>query len=1456
MISKQQSATIEPSTLVTEQELLNEISTTLPKYSHVLLFAPHPDDEVFGAGGTLQKLVSHDVSVQQIIITSGDNKTDGNIAHTRKTESLRAANCLGLPAPIFWSYADRSLTEAIGLSDEISTALNEIRPNAVMVPGLDEVHPDHRATTCAVISAIKSSDLDAEIIFYEVSRPITHPNWLVDISDSNKLEAMRCFQSQQAIEPYAERIFGLNQYRSYHLGASTSAAEAFLKVSSQTIRMDKAEIASRDWDARLIRLDNQVRIRSLEKEQHLLKLKQQETKKRKELLDYEVRRLTAALAEIQQSTSWRITKPMRSLKNGFQNFKKLGNRCLAMYSSMGGFARIVPMVVRVIRYEGLRIFWWRVSNKLKTHQLGQSLKFRDRGCSKPRIIPYYLNTDLQSVNAELSPKPVSLAVHLHLFHLDQCELWANRLNRIERPFDLFISIPETDKSERHQLESLFHESLEFLDQLQIQPVPNRGRDLAPLIITFGEQLNAYQVIGHFHSKVSPHNAALSHWLDDNLDLLLGPLDCNQQTVEQIIELITTRASVVYPEAPAAILEDQSGWGDNWELAHEICDRHSLCDLSIYSSVEFPRGSMFWARSQNIEPLLNLPLEYNDFPTEPIPADGTLAHAIERLILVVADQREGEIVRLHQHDSLIDKMYYESPRDFSHHPKSDVRALAFYLPQFHPIAENDLWHGKGFTEWTKVQASSPLFVDHYQQHRPHPDIGYYLLDSPDPLIQQANLLNRAGLAGMVFYHYWFSGKLILEQPAQMLLKYPDIKMPFAMCWANENWTRRWDGNNHDVLLEQIYSDDDAEAFIAYLLPFFKDPRYIRIDGRPILLIYRPADLPDQINYLEIWNRSCGQAGITRPYYIGIMTRGANDPVELGMDAGLERVLHDWGGGHIPEVMNQLDCYQPLHGSVLHYQDVANFYELNRPKQNGTVFRSIVPQWDNTPRYGNRANVVHGSTPDRYEKWLTHLVAETREHMSGDERLIFINAWNEWAEGAHLEPDTQHGYAYLNATGRALYGPDAGCFPKLQTSQHVVIQVSQEVREAYGYQWSLVIQALKSLRDEGWTFYTDIADETMRSLDQAPKNPWCLQFRMACILTPEALQQLFIDAIKRPETTEAILCLKTDELPKLGRDGQLSRSDAFDATILLYPPTYWTYGVNAIRAINGISAFHLSHLERRDHVTIIVRFHNEGSLTLLAEALTSVAAQEGTYATPLIALQRPTNATRDAVDALISQIAWVEGVVPAICEFDGSGDDLRSVMLNEALQRVNTHFVGFLDYDDLLFPHACRWRINRLKQTGKAVTFGRIFNTHSDLATRNTANRGRVYEYNQTYDDFLKVNHCPLHGVLFNRHALRGQTVWYRPTQRYLEDYALFLQLVTADNTDWASLTLNVYVGEYRHFDDGDHTLAITDTDARDSVIQSKEYADATAWVQMIQKSLRTGGSSGRLEPPRDAQRIML
>ena len=484
-------------------------------------------------------------------------------------------------------------------------------------------------------------------------------------------------------------------------------------------------------------------------------------------------------------------------------------------------------------------------------------------------------------------------------------------------------------------------------------------------------------------------------------------------------MLEKNAKIVYAEGSAFIPREPTGWAGNYANARDILDKHSAFSITDFPTVEFAEGSMLWARSAALRKFLELPLSYQDFAPEPIAADGTLAHALERLVFILAQNVEGDLIRLHKGDSAPDYRYFEEAQDFSARLKStDVKVLAYYLPQFHPIPENDEWHGVGFTEWTKVRAANPLFHGHFQQHIPHPDVGYYLIDDGAVLRRQAADMRRAGVYGQIFYHYWFSGELILEKPARILLENADIDMPFSFCWANENWTRRWDGSENEILLKQNYSADDARSFIRYLIPFFRDTRYIKVDGRPVVFVYRPASIPIMSTYLEIWRKECEAVGIERPYVVATLAAGARDPRDFAVDAGAERVLYDWTDGKVSDMTPDVEAYAPLKGRVFSYERIKDHYTAQPIETAFTCFRSLVPNWDNTARYGARAHLLHGSTPALFQEWLELLIAQTKQALPPDRRFVLVNAWNEWAEGAHLEADTRYGYAYLNAIGRAL------------------------------------------------------------------------------------------------------------------------------------------------------------------------------------------------------------------------------------------------------------------------------------------------------------------------------------------------------------------------------------------------------------------------------------------------------
>jgi len=348
--------------------------------------------------------------------------------------------------------------------------------------------------------------------------------------------------------------------------------------------------------------------------------------------------------------------------------------------------------------------------------------------------------------------------------------------------------------------------------------------------------------------------------------------------------------------------------------------------------------------------------------------------------------------------------------------SDVRAIAFYLPQFYPTAENDAWWGKGFTEWRPVARARPLFRGHYQPRLPS-DLGFYDLRVAETRIEQAALAREHGLHGFCYYWYWFSGKRLLERPLDEVLASRQPDFPFCICWANENWTRRWDGREDEVLARQRYAPEDALAVVRAWLPMFEDRRYLRVADRPLVLVYCADALPEPARWAQTWRQEARRAGHSDLYIAHVLSvnQRTSDPRALGFDAAVEFPPHWMRSTLLTEAA--LDLVSGFRGAILDYVACARS-ALGRPEPDYTLLRGVMPGWDNSARVGTAANIFVNAEPANYERWLKGIVDWTRVRRSGDERLVFINAWNEWAEGCHLEPDLRYGRAFLEATRRAL------------------------------------------------------------------------------------------------------------------------------------------------------------------------------------------------------------------------------------------------------------------------------------------------------------------------------------------------------------------------------------------------------------------------------------------------------
>lgn len=345
---------------------------------------------------------------------------------------------------------------------------------------------------------------------------------------------------------------------------------------------------------------------------------------------------------------------------------------------------------------------------------------------------------------------------------------------------------------------------------------------------------------------------------------------------------------------------------------------------------------------------------------------------------------------------------------------DMKLIAYYLPQFHPFPENEEWWGKGFTEWRNVARAFPLFDGHYQPRVPG-ELGYYDLRAPQVMKRQVELAKLYGISAFCFHFYWFAGKRLMELPVDHYLATPELDLPFSFCWANENWSRRWDGSENDILIAQQHSPADDIAFLHEVERYFRDPRYLRIDGRPVLTIYRPSLLPNALETTERLRTEARKLGYPDLYLISTNSFGFLDYQAFGFDALSEFPPHNV---NTPNLQGRLRLSKYRSGwRIRHYADVvAN--ERGRSVQAGKVHHpGVMPSWDNSARRPAGGEIIHGSTPALFGKMLDHAIHRAQANPVG-QRLVFINAWNEWAEGAYLEPDAKFGYAYLQECVNAL------------------------------------------------------------------------------------------------------------------------------------------------------------------------------------------------------------------------------------------------------------------------------------------------------------------------------------------------------------------------------------------------------------------------------------------------------
>ena len=417
-----------------------------------------------------------------------------------------------------------------------------------------------------------------------------------------------------------------------------------------------------------------------------------------------------------------------------------------------------------------------------------------------------------------------------------------------------------------------------------------------------------------------------------------------------------------------------------------------------------------------------------------------------------------------------------------HATRKATLLAFYLPQFHRVAENDAWWGKGFTDWTNLGRAMPRFVGHVQPRVPR-DLGHYSLDDPATLKRQVEMAKAAGLSGFVFYYYWFNRHRLLEKPLEQFLADKSLDFSFCAMWANENWTRRWDGMEREVLIAQEYLEEDDEALVESFARLFADARYIRIEGRPLLMIYRASLIPDAVARLLKWRRLFEQNHDERPLLIMAQSMGDDyAPTPYGLDGAVEFPPHKLSQA-TPKINDSLDLLDPDFTATVHDYAALAETSLTLPVPDYPLIKTIVPGWDNDPRREGKGLALHNATPAAYQDWLEKLIGYASDHPFYGQKIICVNAWNEWAEGAFLEPDIHAGAAFLNATARAICARDSGSLAaglllvghdaQAHGAQLLLLHIARHLRRQWGLKVHLLLLGVGPLLAQ----YYEIADVTI-------------------------------------------------------------------------------------------------------------------------------------------------------------------------------------------------------------------------------------------------------------------------------------------------------------------------------------------------------------------------------------------
>ncbi|MFN3938581.1 MAG: glycoside hydrolase family 99-like domain-containing protein [Gemmobacter sp.] len=590
------------------------------------------------------------------------------------------------------------------------------------------------------------------------------------------------------------------------------------------------------------------------------------------------------------------------------------------------------------------------------------------------------------------------AICVHIYYPDLWPEFEAVLRRVGVPFDLYLTA--TFRGE--ETGALLDEVRRAFPAAQTFAMPNHGRDILPFVALINAgAFDGYRAVAKIHTKRSPHRIDGDRWRRHLIDGILPA----EGLGERLDAFLADR------EAAFWVADGQHYTGTEWWGSNEPRTRDLLRRVELTArpdALSFPAGSMYWVKPLMLGMIRALQLTPEDFEPEQAQVDGTTAHAIERVLGHFAEAA-GMAVR---QTSELGAAAAAAPA-----PPSFVSA--FYLPQFHPVPENDAWWGKGFTEWRSVVAAQPKFPGHMQPMLPA-DLGFYDLRVTEVMGEQAALARASGIDAFCVYHYWFDGRRILETPMDRLLARPEIAFPFYLCWANESWRRNWDGLSGTVLLAQTYAEGFEAALAADVARYMRDPRYARPDGRrPRFVIYRPEDMPDPDRSAMRLRAAFAAEGVPE-VELGAVTFhiAGENPVDPGtFDFWIEMPPHGlvtasdylFGGRD----GNRMGAVAPgFRGLIYDYAAAArrSCAAAHAAALPPNTIAGIMPSWDNTARRGLDAHIAHGANPATFEAWLRSLL---RDRLDGSyRRELFVNAWNEWAEKAVMEPSQRFGRLYLD------------------------------------------------------------------------------------------------------------------------------------------------------------------------------------------------------------------------------------------------------------------------------------------------------------------------------------------------------------------------------------------------------------------------------------------------------------